>query len=592
MSKLNYTEIDFNKLKESLKNYLRSQSEFNDYDFDGSGLAVLIDELAYNTSINGFYANMVANEGFIDSAILRESIVSRAKQIGYTPRSIRASSAFIKLEFFPLDSPASILIPKGHRFGTTIDAKPYTFSVARAYTCFPDSLGAYSIDNVEIFEGTPLTFRFIVDFSLPQRQRYILPNVNVDTTKISVRVQQSSGNTAIEIFEEHEDLNELNDTSKVYFLQEIEGGKFELIFGDGVVGKALQDGNIVIVDYFVSAGPAANKAKLFSQLTKIGGYENTVVSTTSVAAGGSDAEDTESVRKLAPLSYEAQNRAVTKSDYETLIKKDYPKIEFVRVWGGEENDPPQYGRVFASIKPVEGLALSQSEKQFIVNEIIRKRNVISLEVLLVEPDYLRIVPTSKVFYRGKATLKTAAQLRDDVIASIQQYREDDLRGFDSQFRESKLASRIDSTDPSISSNQLNIKLKYRIVPPINIPTLFDINFNTEINKGDSANGLSTLSSTGFIYKGLTSYLGDDGQGEIYIYRIFDNRKVIFERGAGTINYALGKIKIPALRVESIPTGDVIDLYVLPQITDVSPIRNQIILIEDEDISVTVVNEDR
>lgn len=591
MAKLNYTNIDFEGLKNSLKDFLRSQSQFNDYDFEASGLNILIDELAYNTALNAFYANMVASEMFLDSAIKRASVVSRAKQLGYTPRSVQSAHAFLKLQFFPPDSPVSISIPKGHKFATSIDSVSYSFQVARNYTCFPNGAGQYIIENVEIYEGTPLTHRFTVDTSLPEKQRYIIPNKNVDTTTLTVRVQKSATNNAFEIFSLHQDLNELNSESKVYFLQEVEGEKFELIFGDGVVGKSLENGNVIIVDYVVSAGPAANKAKLFTQPVKIGGYEGTIITTQVPAFGGFDIETIDSIRKLAPLNYEAQNRAVTKSDYETLIKKDYPKIEYVRVWGGEENDPPQYGRVFASVKPAEGTALSLSEKQFIVNEIIRKRNIISMEVLLVEPDYIRIVPTVRVFYKGKLTLKTAGQIRDDVVDSIIDFRENELNGFDAKFRLSRLNAAIDASDPSISSNQVNVKLKYRIVPPINIPTLVNINFNTELDKGDAANDVSTLSSTSFQYRGLPSYLGDDGKGGIYIYRIFDNRKVIFERGVGTIDYATGKIQIPQLRVEAISSGDVVDLFVTPSVSDVTPVRNQILLIDDSDINVTVVNED-
>jgi hypothetical protein len=591
MGKLKYSEIDFNTLKTSLKDFLRSQSTFEDYDFEGSGLNVLIDELCYNSALNAFYANMVANEMFIDSAIKRASVVSRAKQIGYTPRSVQSAHAYLKLQFFPLDFPVSISIPKGHKFTTTIDNVNYVFQVARNYTCFPNSLNQYIIENVEIYEGTPLTFRYTVDTNAAVRQRYIIPNASIDTSKISVRVQKSVTNTAFDIYELHQDLNELDGEDKVYFLQEVDGEKFELIFGDGIVGKALENGNIIIIDYVVSAGPAANKGKLFSQPVKLGGYEGTIITTQVVAFGGLEIESIESIRKLAPLSYEAQNRAVTKSDYETLIRKDYPKIEYVRVWGGEENDPPQYGRIFASVKPTQGTSLSLSEKQFIVNEIIRKRSIISMETLLVEPDYIRIVPNVTAYYRGKLTTKSAGQIRDDVVDSITNFRDNELNGFDAKFRLSRLNAAIDASDVSVSSNQVGIKLKYRIVPPLNIPTLFNINFNTQLDRGDATNNVSTLSSTAFTYRGLPSYLGDDGKGGIYIYRIFDNRKVIFERGVGTIDYVTGQIQIPQLKVEAIPSGDVVDIFVVPAVSDVTPIRNQILLMEDEDISVTVVNED-
>jgi len=588
MAQIKYTELDFAKIKDNLKTFLKSQDQFKDYDFDGAGISVLLDLLAYNTAYNGFYLNMLASEMFLDSAVLRDSVVSRAKHLGYTPRSVRSNVATIDLEIFPAfgpgaTSPTSIFIDTTQKFYAVVDNKKYIFSPKQSILIQPNA-GKYLATGLELIEGTRLTHRWTFDASLSIKQRFIIPNSNIDTTQLKVTVQDSETNNTIRSYNLHEDINELTPESQVYFLQEATDKKYEIIFGDGVVGKGLIDGNIVIVDYIVSSGSLSVGAKKFVPVEKVGGYDQSTIVCTIPAKGFTEQESIDNIKRLAPLNYDAQNRAVTRLDYETLVKKDIPSIQYLRVWGGEDNVPPQYGRVFMSLKPFTGTSLSEDQKAALIEAYIRPRNPISIEVKIVEPDYLRLQIESLILYKSSNTILSEADIKNKVKDAIIAFRSAELNGFDADFRYSKFVQTIDEADIAIEGNLTNIKMKYRIFPPFNVPTKFEISLNNSIDKGDAANGLASIVSSAFIYKGNTTFAGDDGKGVLSLFRIVNDQKVTIENNIGTVNYETGEIVLDGFLVQSIPDNkDYVDFVIVPKVQDVESLRNQILLMEDEDI---------
>lgn len=592
MPETKYTELDFAKIKENLKKFLKSQDRFKDYNFDGAGISILLDLLAYNTAYNGFYLNMLASEMFLDSAIQRDSVVSRAKHLGYTPRSARSAIAKVDIEIFPSSgpgptAPANILIPISQTFYTIVDSKQYFFSPKAPVLIQPVD-GLYKASDVELIEGVRLTHRWTYDASASPRQRFIIPNANIDSTQIQVNVQDAETSSGKRFFKLYKDLTEVTSESQVYFLQETNDNKYEIVFGDGIIGERLEDGNVIIVDYLVSTTDKAVGAKKFLPVTKIGGYAQATITTVEPAKNPSEQESIESIKRLAPLTYDAQNRAVTRLDYETLIKKDVPSVEYLRVWGGEDNEPPQYGRVFVSLKPFAGTTLSEDAKAELINTYIRPRNPISIEVIIVEPDYMRIKVDTTVLYRSSNTTSSAAEIQTEVFSAIQEFRASQLNGFDADFRYSKFIASIDSADESIEGNTTVINLKYRIEPPFNVPTKYEIKLNNAISKGDAANAESSINSSAFIYKGVITFVGDNGKGSLYLYRIVNDQKVIIQADIGSVNYADGVIILDAFLVQSIPNGlDFVDFTVELENFDINSLRNQILLLEDEDISIAI-----
>jgi len=590
MSKINVTELDSKQVKKNLKDFLRGQDRFKDFDFEGSNISVLLDVLAYNTVYSGFYANMIANEMFLDTAILRESIVSRAKAIGYTPASRRSARASVLVQFLsvPTGTP-EIIVQRGEKFAAYNGSKRYLFTVERTTVVRPNVDGHF-IGEIPLVEGLRLSHEFVYDVTSELPQRFIIPNANVDTTSIFVRVKQSATSSVVENFTQNTDLNQINEDSKVFFLNEVEDKKYEVWFGDGILGRALEDGNIVLIDYVVSSGAEANSIRQFKPETSLAGYplNRLKFETVQTAQSGAERESDQSIRQVAPMFYESQNRAVTRNDYETLIKKDFPEIEFVRVWGGEDHVPPMYGKVFLSVKPYGSTALSTDRKQQLINEIIRNRNLVSIEVDIVEPDFLYVIVDSKVRFNPHVTNLSDGDVQKQVIESIKNFRHETLIGFNSSFRYSKLVKIIDDSEPSIINNSTNITMRYRLLPPINFAERYVIRLNNAISRGDSANNISAINSTGFTLNGITTYIGDNGKGSLYYYRLVANVRIPIRQNVGTVNYDTGEIIINNFIAQGYPAGvDYLDLYVKPASTDLVPLRNQIITIEDSDINVTV-----
>jgi len=593
-NKLEVSDFDFDNIKTNLKTFLRSQSEFQDYDFEGSGFSILLDTLAYNTHYLGFNANMLANEMYLDSADIRKNIVSLAKMLGYTPSSVRAPEASIDI-LVGDGTGSSITMTKGTAFTTTVDGTTFQFINNADIVTTPVN-GVYRFSDVKIYEGTLVTFRYTVD-TTDTDQKFIIPSSLADTSTLVVKVQTSSNDTTTNTYTLATGLATVQSTSKVYFLQEIEDGKFEIYFGDGVIGSALTNGNIIILEYIVTNVEAANGASTFTASTTISGFSNLTITTNSNAQGGTTAESKESVRFNAPLQYSAQNRAVTTSDYESLVQSLYPNALSVSAWGGEDDETPIYGTVVIAIKAASGSTLTTATKQSIVTQL-KKYNVASVRPVIVDPETTFILITSNVKYDEKLTTKTATTLKSDITSVLSNFNDNTLQKFDGVFRYSKVTSLIDDTDTSIISNITTIKIRKEFTPTLNSSTRYDIYFRNAlynpVSGYNSVNG-GILESTGFKISGDTTnvfFLDDDGAGNIRRFRLVGSVRTYANNTQGTINYTTGQITITSLSVSSIQNirgsaSTVIELTVTPKSNDIVPVRDQILEIDTANSIITV-----
>lgn len=587
----NFKNLDYTQIKSSLVEHLKTLKEFQDFDFEASGIQQILSLLAYNTTYNAFYLNMVGAEMFLDSAQLRSSVTSRAKAIGYVPNSITASKAKIRVEVDTNSGPLAanppfVLLKTTDEFQSYLNGVSYTFTPDRTYVIESDGNGNYVAD-VTIIEGKRLKFEYVVDRNSPVKQRFEIPNENVDISTLNVKVKESAQSSAITVFSKAGNVNLLSEEMPVYFVQENENGRYEVYFGEDVLGIQPETGNIVILEYVATNGSSINGLKTFARVGKPTGYNTIKVTTLEAAKGGNEQEATDSIKLLAPLLYEAQDRAVTKNDYEALVRKDNANIEFVRVWGGEDNVPPEYGKVFVAIKPKSGTRLSTEEKTLISSRLLKERNVISVEVRVVDPDYLFMNLTSVVSFRSKKTTLSAFDIKNLVFNEIVDYKNSVLNGFDADFSHSKLLATIDSVDSSIVGNNTKIEIKKRIYPAFNIPTRFEINFYNPLDRGDSANDVSSINSSGYTYRGITTYIGDDGKGSLYLYRVVDSKKTIIQKNIGSVDYENGIVVIDALDVQGIPSSDFIEIIANPVVYDIYTPREAILLVENADISVFV-----
>jgi len=593
-NKLEVSDFDFDNIKANLKTFLRSQSEFQDYDFEGSGFSILLDTLAYNTHYLGFNANMLANEMYLDSADIRKNIVSLAKMLGYTPSSVRAPEANIDI-LVGDGTGSSITMTKGTAFTTTVDGTTFQFINNADIVTTPVN-GVYRFSDVDIYEGTLVTFRYTVD-TTDTDQKFIIPSSLADTSTLVVKVQTSSNDTTTNTYTLATGLATVQSTSKVYFLQEVEDGKFEIYFGDGVIGSALTNGNIIILEYIVTNVEAANGASTFTASTTISGFSNLTITTNSNAQGGTTAESKESVRFNAPLQYSAQNRAVTTSDYESLVQSLYPNALSVSAWGGEDDETPIYGTVVIAIKAASGSTLTTATKQSIVTQL-KKYNVASVRPVIVDPETTFILITSNVKYDEKLTTKTATTLKSDITSVLSNFNDNTLQKFDGVFRYSKVTSLIDDTDTSIISNITTIKIRKEFTPTLNSSTRYDIYFRNAlynpVSGYNSVNG-GILESTGFKISGDTTnvfFLDDDGAGNIRRFRLVGSVRTYANNTQGTINYTTGQITITSLSVSSIENirgsaSTVIELTVTPKSNDIVPVRDQILEIDTANSLITV-----
>jgi len=462
------SDIDFDDIKSNLQTFLSNQSELGDYDYESSTLQTLINLLAYNTYMNSYYLNMVGNEMFLDSAQIRSNVVSRAKMLNYTPRSAQGPTATVQVVITPDDSPDFITLPKDTKFRTTVDGTQYVFVATDTTTINADS-GIYST-NINITEGRPFTFRYTVSSLNPVR--YIIPADNIDTRSIVVKIQNSLTDETITTFNNAENLTTVTATTDAYFLKENEDGRYEIEFGDGVLGTALNDGNIVIIDYRICNGVAAQGANTFASVDSIDGYSSVSVNHVSRAQGGGDKETIQSIKFNAPKNYEAQGRAVTKNDYETIVKNQFADIQTVSVWGGEDNSPPIYERVYISVKPFSGTLLAEDRKQTIADYLV-DRNVLTIEPQIVDPTYLYVKPELTVKYNPDLTTLTAGQIATAISNAVVNYETNRLGLFGQSFIGSQLIKDIYEVNSSITSIQTELYMEKQFKPNTSVNNIYN-----------------------------------------------------------------------------------------------------------------------
>ena len=593
-TKLEISQLDFEGIKNNLKTFLSQQDEFTDYDFEGSGMNVLLDVLAYNTHYLGYNANMLANEMYLDSADQRSSVVSLAKQVGYTPRSAVSSTAKIDV-LVNNGTGASITMSRGTKFTTTVDGTSYSF-VNNADVSISPVDGVYKFSNLDIYEGTYLNYKYTANTS-DTDQRFIIPNDDVDTTTLTVKVQESSSDSTTNTYTLASGITGLNSTSKVYFLQEVENGRFEVYFGDGVLGKAVADGNIVILDYITCNLDEPNGASTFTLNGNIGGFTNVTITTVNNANGGDAHESIKSIKYNAPRDYTSQDRAVTADDYKVLVKSLYANAQSVQVYGGEDAATPDYGKVYISIKAKSGSNLTTATKESIVQSL-KSYAVASVTPVIIDPETTFITLTTNFKYDSSLTIKDVSTLQTNVLDAISSYNTNTLENFTGMFRYSEALKTIDDADTSILSNITKVKMYKYITPTLSSALKYTLSFNnafynphSEHNK--SAGGI--VSSTGFKINDDSStnehFLDDDGAGNIRVYYLSGTTRIYTSSAYGTINYTTGEIILTSANITSISnvdgaTSTQIRVTVQPDSNDIVPVRNQVLSIDTTNSSFT------
>ena len=586
--RIQVSELDFDAIKSNLKTFLQGQTEFQDYDFEGSGLSVLLDVLAYNTHYNGIYTNLAVNECFLDSASKRASVVSLAKMLGYMPRSASCATATVTATVTsPTSSPSTVTIPAMQPFTTSIDNVSYTFYNRSAVTTALVS-GAYTFTGLVLTEGTPLQYKY----TMAPGVRFIIPNANADLNTLTVSVQQTSSSDVYEVYTRADTITEITELSHVYFVKEIDDGLYEISFGNDNLGIALSNGNVVTLDYMVSSLEEPNSASSFTYGGVTLAGSSLSVTATAAASGGASSESIDEIKFNAPKYYAAQNRAVTPDDYKAIILKNFPEAQTISVWGGEDNNPPIYGKTYICIKPKEASKLTNLQKEFIKNNILDSRNIVSITPEIVDPEFFNIKVTSFVHYNPRATTKTAAQIETLVKESIMRYNDDDLERFDSVLRYSKLTKIIDETDPAIINNITRIMIRHPHDVKYNIASQYLLDLINPISQDGGKQG-EVFASTGFYIPNSTElhFLDDDANGNIRLYYLNTNfEKVIVTPDIGTINYDTGSIVVRSLTIRAID-GAFFEWQVKPESYDVVSALNQIVQIDPTLLTIEAIADD-
>ena len=607
-NKLTITDLEFDDIKSNLKSYLSAQSQFADYDFAGSGMDVLLDVLAYNTHYMGYYANMAVNEMFIDSASLRESVVSHAKHLNVIPASVTASTAYLDMTFTPSGSPLSLSIAKNTKFTTSISGRSYTFTTTANKTIYPIA-GTYSVTNLPIREGTIVNKKYTVNLA-DTTQRFVVPNRNVDISTITVQVQNSSSDTAVTTWTNANalDVTTIASTQKVFWIQEVEEQKYEILFGDGAVGAQLADANIIFIEYLVTSGLASNKASSFTAVGTVAGLSsaNYTLTVASAASGGAEIESVASLKTNAPKLYQAQKRATTKEDYKAILLGERSDIESITVYGGEDASPAVYGKVYIAVKPNGNTAFSAATKDAIKTSILKKTNVVTVTPEIVDPIFYYLLIDTTINYDPVTLLTNEDTLKSLISSTITNYFSTSLQKFDNKFRYSKLAGVIDDTNSSIRNSKTSIRYQMQIAPmTLAVAATYTVEFNTTLAEG-------TLTSTAFTASdGYTYTLFDDSLGVVKLIRstytsatdsiAVDNPVAYMtlvdgSQNLGTIDYTTGKVVLNNFTPYTISDGKTyIKMIVTPGINnqDITPLREQIITTDSTDtaaINITMVAE--
>jgi len=588
MPLVNFTNLDFDQIKVTLIEYLRANSNFTDYDFDGSNLSAIVELLAYNTYINAYNANMISNEVFIDSATLRENIVALARNIGYIPRSRKASKATITFSVDTsniglTESPVTLTLKKGIVFTSeNVFGDNYVFSIPNDITV-PVVSNIANFDGVEIYEGTYINANFIYQVNNPN-QRFILNNANVDTSLIDIIVRDSEQSTISRKFNIVDNLFGITSTSRVCFIQEIEDQRYELIFGDGKFGRSLENNNYINVAYIVTNGPSGNNISSFNYNGRLLDNNDNIITsgisaiqTNTPSQGGAEIESVSSIRKYAPRIYSAQNRAVTAADYEAIIPRIYKDTESVSTFGGEELDPPQYGRVYLVIKPKSGSYLPNSIKENLKRDL-KKYSVAGIIPEIIDLKYLYIEINSTINYDSNSA-PSANYVSSLVQNNVNSYAQSsELNKYGAKFKYSKFLKIIDESHESITSNITRVQMRRDLRPILNSFGEYEICYGNEFYVKDSCKGFN-IKSSGFKVSGIsgTVYLTDlprsgGKTGTIFLFRkTSSNNYVVLRKSIGSVNYVKGEIKLKPINFISTSKfkgAPIIELSVAPKSNDI------------------------
>ena len=593
-SQVNITDLDFDDISKNLKNYLKGQSTLKDYDFEGSNISLLIDLLAYSSHVSAFNANMVASELFLDTAQIRKNVVSRAKEIGYTPTSATASSATIDLQVNnPLiggETPTSLTLNRGHKFKTVYDGFNYPYVLLESQTITPLN-GVFKFENLEIYQGTMNSDIFAYNGQI-QNQRFPLTEELVDTSSITVTVQSTGGSSSA--WSQSTDISSVNSNSTVWYVQENDQGLFEVYFGDGVVSAEPLDGDTITISYLVTNENHTDGSSSFTMTDSVGGNTDVTLITKTNSSGGKDKESIDSIKFAASKFYTSQNRLVTVDDYKSKLQTLYPGADSISVWGGEDNEPPQYGKIFIAIKPSQTVNKLTSSEKTLLKQKLKTLNMLTVRPELIDADVIDILVNTSFKYNPKATTKTVSELETLVRAAIITHDSTYLSGFDGIFRHSVLAKDIDSAESSILSNITTVKLRKTISPTFNQSKGYTIDFGSgnafyNPHSGHNKAGGGILETSGFLVSGFTDtfYFDDDGDGNLRRYSITGSTRVYADNQAGTVDYSNGKITTTGINILStVNTDDTIHFTVKPNSNDSVAFRSNLLDINSSLIDVT------
>lgn len=596
--------LDFETLKGNLKTFLRGKSAFQDIDFEGSNINVLLDVLAYNSYLNGFYLNMVASEMFLDSATLRDSVVSHAKELNYLPQSYRSAYATVKVDITPTSSANAVVIPKHTSFTAKVGSNSYTFTTENSIVLTDIVNGTFSA-NLTIYEGTVITDTFIR--SSLASQRFVLSNPTVDTNSIDVTLVEDNGITILD-YVYAESVYNATSNSQVFYLQPAENQQYEVVFGENRLGRAPKEGAAISATYRACSGELPNGATVFTVDGPIDGHANVQVTTIDSAVGGQVNETIESIRLNAPRTFATQQRAVTARDYETLLKANYAEITNISAYGGEELDPPVYGKVYVTIDIKDANGIPENRKKVYLN-FIKTKTPLAIDVEILDPEFLYYSITTNVKYDVRNTRKSASEIRAQVLGALESYNLNNLNGFNKTLRFSKLARAMDDADRSIVGNDPQIRLIKYITPELGNPFSITLSFNQALEPETglelaSRNLDSTsptnethyghaLRSSTFTYQNKQCIFVDNSMGAIFLaeYATQSNGVALSEPlitpkvAVGTIDYETGKVALQSVTIDNF-IGSAIKLIARPKTNDIYSTRNTILTL---DMNETIVN---
>ena len=586
---INLVNLDFASFKTQLKTYLKSQDIFRDYDFEGSNMSVLLDILSYNTYTNSFYLNMIGNEMFMDTAVLRDSVVSHAKLLNYVPRSFKSARAIVDLTVYGGNtSVTSIIAPKGTSFTSRVGSNNFVF-VTDQNVILTGANGTYSAENVDIYEGDYVSESFVVNYA-NTTQRYVLNSTNIDTDSITIASIEDNGGNTIH-YTLATSLLDKTSNSQIYFVQAAQDQKYEILFGDGISGRKPKDNAVILCEYRVTNGEIPNGAFKFISDGAIGGLSNVQIGTVAAAIGGSVNESIESVKFNAPRYFTAQERAITTEDYENLLKINFPEVLAVSAYGGQDVDPPQYGRVFVAvdIDQVDGLPASKRDEYY---NFLKTRCPVSIEPIIIEPEMTFVYITSLVRYNINTTDLSAGDIKSFVLSAISTYSSTYLNDFNKTLRYSQLVTAIDNANENIVGNETDIEAVKKIRPQLNSNTPIVLDFNFALESGVTSGKLrhnnrstSPIFSTSFDFQNQVARLQDDGLGSLNIVKA-EGASIEKLAPAGTVDYTTGRLNITGLNIQSY-YGSSIKIYVRPLLKDIFSTKNSILQIVADDVEIAI-----